>query len=308
MDDNPLKGPLYGKLPPEAGTFEGAVFHPNNSWLANASEGEQDAAVRQWFLTRFEDPANHMPFDSREGGYFWVYGGPYDPDDEIQERFSGIVPDKVLAQVIRDLVEHTGSEWAPIPTERDYEMGVSLLFNRQAFQSSYTRLDQLAVLVDITVPDGSKQVQLQMIHGAVIATLEATLGDAVASIVLDSDTALRTFVANNKDMQQEQMPLSEIFDRHEKIKDSVRKYLSDLVWHRLDKIKAMVEACLGVAMPNIGKLMAEVQIRHDIVHRAGKTKDGEPITLSPDHLKGLIGEVRTFLDKFEEALAEKYGV
>lgn len=46
--------------------------------LEGLSDVGQVEAIANWFLYNFEDPVHHAPHDSREGGYIFVYGGPYD--------------------------------------------------------------------------------------------------------------------------------------------------------------------------------------------------------------------------------------
>lgn len=299
----------YVALPAEAGVMIANEFEPNDSWLAHADPKLQEAAILRWFLTRFEDPAIRVPYDSSEGGYVWMGSGPFDPEDEIQERFSGKVPDDTIAKVVRELHEATGHQWAPIHSPLDYEdMGYGLLLYSEAMDAFSTRMAHLEALANLDVPPGLEQIQLQMIHGAVISTLEATIADTVTAIVLKRDSALRTFVANNADMQKTQMNLSDIFSRYDKITEEVNRYLSDQVWHRLHKLKPMIRDCLEVEVPDIRDVMAQIAIRHDIVHRAGKTKAGNPIALTRDDITKLFKTVRKFVDDFEEALTDKYGL
>ncbi|MBY5327648.1 hypothetical protein [Rhizobium leguminosarum] len=67
--------------------------------------------IREWFFENFEDPAENTPHESAEGGYQWVYGGPYDAREEIESAFPD-VEEEVLDDVIND-IEAEGIEWAP---------------------------------------------------------------------------------------------------------------------------------------------------------------------------------------------------
>ena len=80
------------QLPREAGDFDSGPFEPNDEWLTSAPKELQIAAMRRWFLDRYEDPANETPWDGEDKAYVFVWGGPYDPNDEIQDRFGGIYP------------------------------------------------------------------------------------------------------------------------------------------------------------------------------------------------------------------------
>lgn len=46
--------------------------------LKNADRDTQLGVMRTWFLQNYEDPAERTPYESREGGYIWIWGGPYE--------------------------------------------------------------------------------------------------------------------------------------------------------------------------------------------------------------------------------------
>lgn len=51
---------------------------------------DEDGAVKamvEWFHMNFEDPAHNTPYESAEGGYQWIWGGPYDAEEELQDAF-----------------------------------------------------------------------------------------------------------------------------------------------------------------------------------------------------------------------------
>lgn len=73
--------------------------------------------------------------------------------------------------------------------------------------------------------------------------------------------------------------LSQLFKEREQIKDTVAKYLHDLIFHDLKKIKPMYKDVLGHDFGDISWLFKAVAKRHDCVHRAGHDKDGTPMVL-----------------------------
>lgn len=76
-------------------------------------------AMVEWFFERFEDPANRLPYETREGGYQWIDGGPYDAREEIEDNFSDEPEDIVQAAV--DKIESEGLfDWAAVPRPEDY--------------------------------------------------------------------------------------------------------------------------------------------------------------------------------------------
>jgi hypothetical protein len=77
-------------------------------------------AMVDWFFENFEDPAHRTPYESAEGGYIWIWGGPYDAADEIGSNFSE--EDQELIDEAVQRVQHDGIfEWAPTAKPGDYE-------------------------------------------------------------------------------------------------------------------------------------------------------------------------------------------
>lgn len=78
-----------------------------------ASELQKEMLVA-WFRSRFEDPAQETPYNGREGGYQYVWGGPYEARDELENNFSGIVNEKVIDGAVEEIESDGIHEWAPI--------------------------------------------------------------------------------------------------------------------------------------------------------------------------------------------------
>lgn len=74
-----------------------------------------------WFHTNYEDPVNRTPYESREGGYQWIWGGPYDAREELSEMFGDIVPEQFIEEVAEELEGEGVLEWAPTPKPEDYD-------------------------------------------------------------------------------------------------------------------------------------------------------------------------------------------
>lgn len=304
MDDN-------NELPPEAGTIRDNRFDPDDTWLSSAPRELQITAMRRWFLDRFEDPANETPWDGEEKEYLFVWGGPFDPDEEIQGRFGDIVDYDVMEELITDLCTEVGDKWAPArPEIENYDdFLIQLIVKKRGDPKNFLvqRLDQLEEMLDEPVALTShRQLLNQMIHGAVISALEAYLYDTTLYWIENDASCLRRLVTTNRDLQVRSLTLAELFDRHEHIRDEVKKYLGDFVWHRLDKIRPMLMAALDIKFPDIDEVMKQVRVRHNIVHRAGRNEDGSPVDLSKVEIARIIEVVRGFSRDLEARIEERY--
>lgn len=73
-----------------------------------------------WFFENFQDPANSLPYESAEGGYIWIDGGPYDANEQIGDNFSG--EDQALIDAAVERVQSDGLfDWARIPGSENYD-------------------------------------------------------------------------------------------------------------------------------------------------------------------------------------------
>jgi hypothetical protein len=69
-------------------------------------------AIVEWFFHNFEDPADNTPCD--EGEYVWIWGGPYDAREEIEETFGDIASEPAISEAVSEIErKHKGWLWAP---------------------------------------------------------------------------------------------------------------------------------------------------------------------------------------------------
>ncbi|MNY08027.1 hypothetical protein D3C86_1408550 [compost metagenome] len=296
-------------MPPEAGNQDVREFDPDDQWLQEASKVLQIEAMRQWFYARFEDPANCTPYESREGGYQFICGGPHDPNEEIQERFSHVVEYEVMEKLINDLVQECGDEWAAVDHgDWGYDDIYSMLPEDRAdpLKMLIERLNQIEET--LTGPATTQDFVIQLLHSATITALEAYLWDTTAYWVTQNDDILRSFVKGNEDFAGEKLKLSDIFITMEGLEKKVIDYLQTFIWHRLDKAKPLLEKTLGIKFPDIAPFMTEIIIRHDIVHRGGRDKEGYPVNVSSADVRRVADLVKSFAEALDAELLKTFPV
>ena len=90
----------------------------NYSYLNSVAPEEQIDVMRSWFLANYESPAESTPFESAEGGYIYIYGGPFDARDELVSVFGDYVTESVINELVEEL-ESESISWTGIPREDD---------------------------------------------------------------------------------------------------------------------------------------------------------------------------------------------
>lgn len=294
----------YPELPEEAGVNTISGFEPNNEWLSSARPDLRHEAMRQWFLSRFWDPANDTPYNGREGGYLYIHGGPYEAGDELYGRFGDLLDDEIVRAVIDDVESDGIYEWAPIHTEPDYDAYFS--FEVEAKDSPYRqflqRLSEIDSLNAVALDSKHKVLIRQLLYSHVIGALETYLSDTISYWVKTDEDVFKRFVSNCSEFKQEKLSLSTIFGRLEVLRDEVDEYIQKTVWHRLDRVMPLFSSSLNIERLEIKQLMGYIVIRHDIVHRGGKTKEGSHVEITSDKLSELRHCIATFVEKIEVEL------
>lgn len=129
-----------------------------------------------------------------------------------------------------------------------------------------------------------------------ITALESYLSDRLKSTINADPALLRKLVETTPEFHKTNIPLSDIFKASEEIDRKVMTHLSELVWHRLDKVSPMFRDTLEV---DLKELYGAIVIRHDLVHRNGKTKEGEDHVVSQKVIEDLITSVENFVKHIE---------
>ncbi|WP_188064120.1 hypothetical protein [Sphingobium sp. KCTC 72723] len=76
---------------------------------------DEDEAVETmvgWFHENYEDPAQETPYESAEGGYQYIWGGPYDAEEEISGAFPD-APEDLISRAIEEVQSDGLYDWAP---------------------------------------------------------------------------------------------------------------------------------------------------------------------------------------------------
>jgi hypothetical protein len=102
------------------GSFEGFSGFTASAMRRMRKAKKIDAMV-QWFGGHFEDPVERLPYITAEGGYQWIYGGPYDASEEIQGEFYDVVDFDTMMEAVEQVQEEGLFGWAPKSDPSDYE-------------------------------------------------------------------------------------------------------------------------------------------------------------------------------------------
>jgi hypothetical protein len=90
-----------------------------SSQLKRLGKARKREYMLHWFHRNFEDPAQETPWSSKEGGYLYIWGGPYKADEVLHEEFGALVTEELIEEVAEE-VQREGIYWAPGPDHPDH--------------------------------------------------------------------------------------------------------------------------------------------------------------------------------------------
>ena len=145
------------------------------------------------------------------------------------------------------------------------------------YHNFLNHLSTLKKLLNLKFSESPKIIQsfYRMIFSSIITALETYLSDAFHNKVINNDNLLEKFICSVSEFSNKQYALTEVIEWQKNIKKKVTEYLFNIIWHNLPKVENMYKSVLEVDFPeDISDLHKAVAIRHDIVHRNGRTKSG----------------------------------
>jgi hypothetical protein len=90
------------------------------SELKRAGRERQKEYMRHWFHRNFEDPVHETPYSSQEGGYLFIWGGPYDAREQLYDEFGSLVLEDRIEELADEIEGEDGiQDWAPGPDHPD---------------------------------------------------------------------------------------------------------------------------------------------------------------------------------------------
>jgi hypothetical protein len=74
--------------------------------------------ILEWFHSNYIAPEEVCPYESAEGGYQYIWGGPYDAHEVIEEKYDGVASRNLISEIVSELNEISW-EWSSTPSGDD---------------------------------------------------------------------------------------------------------------------------------------------------------------------------------------------
>jgi len=143
---------------------------------------------------------------------------------------------------------------------------------------------------------------LVMLHGHIVAAIEAYLASTFIDRALSSDYYLRRLVENDPEFAKRKFTLKEIFTKQEELRNDASQYLRCVIFHNIDKVNLLYKSVLDVDIGDVKWLYQAVSLRHHCVHRAGYDKDGNEVDLTIQNIRDLISSCSDLVHEIESSV------
>lgn len=195
---------------------------------------------------------------------------------------------------IADLGEEDGLSVEEEFPDNDYEEDFKSMFFDEHVREAIDVLDRIDCL-----EESSRKLLYRTLYANIISSMEAYLSDKIISRVLSSTDSKRKFVENYKGYKELKLSLSDIYKKMDNIDSCIIKTLRDIIYHNLPVVKNIYKAALDIEIGDISELMRCVAIRHDIVHRNGKDKEGVLHSITKEDVITLATKISDFIRNIE---------
>ncbi|MFC1685194.1 HEPN/Toprim-associated domain-containing protein [Pseudomonadota bacterium] len=165
--------------------------------------------------------------------------------------------------------------------------------------------------IEALVADGDKYsnelLMAKLLYANVITAFEAYLSDTFIYTVVSFPPLIRRIVETDPEFSKRKLDVSDLFRRHDGIRDEVANYLEGLIYHNLSKVKQLYKSVLCVDFPkDLSAIFKAINIRHDLVHRNGRNKEGEGHRIKLEAVIELITSIRIFVDNIDTQVKNVY--
>lgn len=183
--------------------------------------------------------------------------------------------------------------------DNDYEEDLKSMFFDEHVIETIDVLDRIDCL-----DEPSRKLLYRTLYANIISSMEAYLSDKIISRVLSTTESKRKFVENYKGYNELKLSLSDIYKKMDNIDSCIIKTLRNIIYHNLPVVKNIYKTALGVEIGDISELMKYVAIRHDIVHRNGKDKEGVLHNITKEDVITLATKISDFIRNIESEFSK----
>ncbi|QHS13187.1 HEPN domain-containing protein [Shewanella sp. Arc9-LZ] len=152
----------------------------------------------------------------------------------------------------------------------------------------------------------NENLVIKMSYSYSVTLLEAFLGDTLKALMSENSVYLNNAITRIDQLKNARYSLSDLTNFGTDLSALAIRCVSEMLFHKIDKVIGVYEKTLGCKINlDISKVQSIVEIRHDIVHRNGYTKENKVIDILPHDLYEAISDIKIFSDELQKIIESK---
>jgi len=285
--------------------------------LKYKSKEDQLEIMRNWFYENYEDPVNACPYDGREGGYAYIYGGPYDAGEELQFQFEKYVKLNYIEELAGELQQDCW-EWSGnsnnIDNWYDEDLYRAVISSDDPLNKFNENIRIIKSLKEGEYEQAHKEHLLNILFTNVITALETLYVELFIKSIDKKQYYIGSLISNGKTefkVSKQTLALPFKGEGVEKFKDeitkSIKEHLISASWHNTNQVLLRYKAAFGIKVQDnwpLSEIESAILTRNHLVHRGGKDKDGKMVTITDQVLDSLLFSAMTLARKLYDSLDE----
>lgn len=179
------------------------------------------------------------------------------------------------------------------------------------FQQDFTTFygvfkTSLGDILALTQIAENNETLARMLYATVISAMETYLSDTLRKQVFVKPAIKRRFVETHGKFKGNQLDLRDIYTRLEKLDSFIAEVIDSESFHNIVSVNKLYKNVLltDISKPHMDKLVKAIDIRHDIVHRNGKSLNGTIHKLTMDDVHQLVLDVDAAIQHIDKQIKD----
>jgi hypothetical protein len=177
-------------------------------------------------------------------------------------------------------------------------------YDKLLFKETHSDTEKTIEAIE-ELPREIKDNLYRLLYANIISKLEAFLCDTIVNYVLSCEAHKRQFVQKYEPLATQKFQMSAIYAKYDSLDMIIKGALTSIVYHDIELVRKLYKKVADIELPNTKSIEEAIQIRHDIVHRNGKDKDGNLHTVTRTDVEILSDHVMDFIYEFDSLVSIK---
>ena len=177
-------------------------------------------------------------------------------------------------------------------------------YDKQLFKDTHSDTEKALEAID-GLPQEIKDNLNRLLYANTISKLEVYLCDTIVSYVLSCEAHKQKFVQNYEPLAEQKFPMKSIFAKFNSLDKLIKGALTSIVYHDVELVRKLYKNVIGIELPPTKEIEEAIEIRHDIVHRNGKDKEGNMRNISKDDVEHLSDHILDYIYEVDTMVQSK---